>query len=120
MKKIYGFVVVLSLLFTSAVSADELFGVQVYPGAKLDVAASKVLREQITVNGSCYRTNDSVKKVAKFYEKQGLKLAGDITEDSAIYRTNTGVNVTIQNPWLDLNTGAMMHDTLISIVNTKE
>jgi hypothetical protein len=78
-KKICGFVVVLSLLFMSAVSADELFGVQVYPGAKLDEATSKVLKEQISVNGLCYRTNDSVKKVAEFYGKQGLKLAGDIT-----------------------------------------
>jgi len=93
MKKIYVFVVVMSLLFTNAVSADELFGVQVYPGAKLDVATSKVLKEQISVNGSGYRTSDSVKKVAEFYEKQGLTLVGEITEESALYRTNTGVNV---------------------------
>jgi hypothetical protein len=66
MKKICGFVIVLSLLLVSAVYADELFGVQVYPSAKLDVATSKILKEQISVNGSCYRTNDSVKKIANF------------------------------------------------------
>jgi hypothetical protein len=120
MKKTFGFVVAMFLISICAASADESFGVPVYPGAKFDAAATKVLKEKIHINGFCYRTEDSIQKVAEFYRNQGLELSGDITKEGALYQTKTGVNVSIQNPWLDMNTGTMMKDTLISIVKLKE
>ena len=120
MKRTFGFVVAISLLCICAVSADESFGVPVYPGAKFDAATSKVLKEKIHINGFCYRTNDSVQKVAEFYKNQGLELSGDMTKEGALYQTKAGVNVSIQNPWLDMNTGTMMKDTLVSIVKLKD
>jgi len=120
MKRTFGFVVAMYLLCTCVVSADESFGVPVYPGAKFDAAATKVLKEKIHINGFCYRTEDSIQKVAEFYRNQGLELSGDITKEGALYQTKTGVNVSIQNPWLDMNTGTMMKDTLISIIKLKE
>jgi hypothetical protein len=120
MKRTFGFMVAIYLLCTCSVSADESFGVPVYPGAKFDAQATKVLKETIRINGFCYRTDDSVQKVAEFYKHQGLELSGDITKEGALYQTKTGVNVSIQNPWMDMNTGKMIKDTLISIVKLKE
>lgn len=120
MKKTLGLVVAISLLCICAASADESFGVPVYPGAKFDAAATKILKEKIHINGFCYRTGDNVQKVAEFYKNQGLELSGDMTEEGALYQTKTGVNVSIQNPWLDMSTGTIMKDTLVSIVKLKE
>jgi len=120
MKRTFVFVVALSLLCMYAASADESFGVPIYPGAKFDSATSKVLKEKIHINGFCYRTDDSVQKVVEFYKNQGLELSGDITKEGALYQTKTGVDVSIQNPWLDMNTGTMMTDTLISIVKLRD
>jgi hypothetical protein len=119
-KKTLGLGVAILLLCICAVSADESFGVPVYPGARFDAAATKVLKEKIHINGFCYRTEDSIQKVAEFYKKQGLELSGDITKEGALYQTKTGVNVSIQNPWMDMGTGTMMKDTLISIVKLRE
>ena len=120
MKKTVGFIVAIYLLCMCAASADESFSVPVYPGAKFDAEATKILKEKIHINGYCYRTEDSVQKVADFYKNQGLELAGNITKEGALYQTKTGVNVSIQNPWMDMSTGAMVKDTLISIVKLKE
>lgn len=120
MKKTLGLVVAISLLCICAASADESFGVPVYPGAKFDAAATKILKEKIHINGFCYRTEDSVQKVAEFYKNQGLELSGEITKEGALYQTKTGVNVSIQNPWMDMSTGTMMKDTLVSIVKLRE
>ena len=120
MKKIFSIIIVISLLSVCAVSADESFGVPVYPGAKFDAEATRVLKDRIRINGYCYRTDDSVQKVADFYKNKGLELAGDITKEGALYQTKTGINVSIQNPWMDMNTGKMMKDTLISIVRLRE
>jgi hypothetical protein len=120
MERMFGFMIAISLLCMCAASADESFGVPVYPGAKFDAVTTRVLKEKIHINGFCYRTDDSVEKVAEFYKNQGLELSGDITKEGALYQTKTGVNVSIQNPWLDMNTGNMMKDTLISIVKLKE
>jgi hypothetical protein len=89
MKRTSGFVVAISLLCMYPASADESFGVPVYPGAKFDAVATKVLKEKIHINGFCYRTNDSVRKVAEFYRNQGLELSGDMTEEGALYQTKT-------------------------------
>lgn len=116
MKKIFWLVIVMSFLFVAVLSAEDKFGVKVYPGAKFDQATSKALKEQMGFNGFCYRTSDSVQKVADFYKKEGLTLMGSVTKEAAMYQTKTGVDVTIQSPWMDMASGKMMKDTLISIV----
>jgi len=120
MERTFCFVAVIYFLCISSVSADESFGVPVYPGAKFDAGATNVLKEKIHINGLCYRTEDGVQKVAEFYKNQGLDLSGEITKEGALYQTKTGVNVSIQNPWMDISTGTMIKDTLISIVKLKE
>ena len=120
MKRAFILIVAIFVISVSAVSADESFGVPVYPGAKFDAATTKLLKERIHINGFCYRTDDSVQKVSEFYRKQGLELSGDMTEEGALYQTKTGINVSIQNPWMDMNTGKMMQDTLISIVKLRD
>lgn len=108
-------------------------GIAIYPGAKQDAATSEFLRSQMGVEGAAYRTNDSLQKVAAFYQQQpGMKPMGDATKDSAAFvagckeefnavmkkKMTTGCthHVTVQNPWMDMKTGKMVADTLVSIV----
>ena len=95
--------------------AEEKFGVKVYRGAKYDAAVSKNVSETLSINAACYRTNDSVAKVAEFYKKQpSMKYTGG--EKVSAGFSNGVVDVTIQNPWINMITGKMMTDTLITIV----
>ncbi len=104
--------------FTISAFAEERFGVAVYPGAKFDPDASKVVKQMSKGGAECFRTNDSVSKVVEFYKKQtGLKLISNDRE-GAMFRKGK-VDLTVQNPWLDMKTGKMNSDTLISIVNHK-
>lgn len=107
-------------------------GIAMYPGAKPDAAASAFVREQLKMTGSAWRTSDDVAKVAAFYEKQGKvsKLPGANREQAAFSAgckdeynpymkknmQRCGYQVTIQNPWMDMKTGQMVNDTLITIV----
>jgi hypothetical protein len=105
------------LLFTVVVSAgaEEKFGIKVYDGAKYDASISKSVSESMSVNAACYQTNDSVAKVAAFYKKQpGLELMGE-DKEGAMFKKGD-IDVTIQNPWMDMKSGKMMKDTLLSIV----
>jgi len=107
--------VVLLIVGISLVGAEEKFGVKVYDGTKYDAATSKFLKEFMSAEAHCYRTNDSVSKVVEFYKKQpGIKLIGN-SKESAMFKKGD-VDITIQNPWMDMATGKMMKDTLISIV----
>jgi hypothetical protein len=95
--------------------AEEKFGVEVYSGAKYDEATSKKVSESFSVNAACYRTDDNVAKVVEFYKKQpGLEFMGG-GKESAMFKKGD-VDITIQNPWMDMNSGKMMKDALISIV----
>lgn len=108
-------------------------GIAVYPGAKQDAATTGFLRSQMGVDGAAYRTADSLQKVAAFYQQQpGMKPMGDATKDSAAFvagcreeynavlkkKMSTGCthHVTVQNPWMDMKTGKMVADTLVSVV----
>jgi hypothetical protein len=62
-----------------------------------------------------YRTADSVAKVAEFYRKQPLKENPGASKDGVLFM-GKGVMVTVQNPWMDMKTGKVNNDTLISIV----
>jgi hypothetical protein len=119
MKKTIVIAVVVLALAAGFVAAEEKFGVTVYPGAKYDAETSKAVKDMMQVDAACYRTGDPVMKVADFYRKQGLSSMGDVTREGALFRKGT-IDVTMQSPWMNMKTGAMMTDTLISIVKNKE
>lgn len=123
-----------ALLATQALTAAaQPAGVAVYPGAKPDAATTDFLRRQMGVEGAAYRTGDALQKVAAFYQAQpGVQPMGEVTKDSAAFvagckeefnavmkkKMTTGCthHVTVQNPWMDMKTGKMVQDTLVSIV----
>ena len=99
--------------------AEERLGVTVYPGAKYDAGTSNAVKEMMQGEAACFSTADSVAKVAAFYRKQGLEPVGDATQEGAMFRKGP-VDVTIQSPWMNMKSGAMMKDTLVSIVRQKQ
>ena len=115
-----------AVVFTLSVSyavAGEKLGVAVYPGATYDQAMTIILKKMPSVEGAAYRTNAGMAEVTEFYRKQGLLFlrVGDPTKERARFKkTDTGVDVVIQNPWRDPHTGAMMKDTLIMIMKERE
>jgi hypothetical protein len=98
-----------------AANAEERLGVTVYPGAKYDADTSKAVKEMTQGETACFTTADPVAKVAAFYRTQGLKAIGDATGEGAMFKKGA-VDVTIQSPWMNMKSGAMMKDTLVSIV----
>jgi hypothetical protein len=96
-------------------AADEKFGVKVYEGAKVDKETSEALSQMMSVQAFCYRTSDSVEKVMSFYKKEpGMEFMGG-DKENAMFKKGE-VDVTIQNPWMNMKTGQLTKDTLISIV----
>ena len=114
MKKLI--VVGMAALWIGNVAAEQLHGVEVYPGAKPEPSTNQFLKEGLKMNGQAYVTGDSVEKVTGFYLKQpGLKqMPGADAKQSGF--TGKGVNVTVQNPWLDVKTSKVNNNTLVSIV----
>jgi len=108
-------VIGLALVLAAGQEIKDVFGVQVYPGAKLDEATTKFLTESMGVNGKAFRTADPVAKVAEFYKTQGLNEIM-VTEEGAMFKKGDDVDITLQNPWQNTQTGKMEKDTLISIV----
>ena len=107
--------VVLALIAVSIAGAEEKFGVTVFDGAKYDAATSQLLSRAMSVKAVCYRINDNPAKITEFYRRQpGLKYVGEGPYGAMFQKGN--VDVTVQNPWKDLKTGKMNHDTLITIV----
>jgi len=114
--------VLLIVLFASAatVAAEDRFGLSVYPGAGYDDATSWQLKSMMQVEGACFQTDDGVADVVAFYKKQaGLRPVGAPTSEGAMFKSDT-VDVTIQNPLMDMKSGKMVHKTLISIVKHPE
>lgn len=112
-------------------------GIAVYPGAKHDARTTQGLRSSMGVDGAAYRTTDNLDKVAAFYKKQsGVRPLGDATRESAVFGfackeeyiallkkkmvTGCDINITVQNPWMDMATGNMVSDTLITVVRQTE
>jgi hypothetical protein len=117
-----GAALVFLLFVTSAVAEDRL-GVAVYPGAKIDHARTKLLNTSPAVRGAAYRTGDALDKVIAFYRKQGLlflKLGEPSSEIARFKKIDTNVDVVVQNPWKDSQTGAIMKDTLIMIFKNED
>ncbi len=107
------FVVV--ILSGTVVAGPDNFGIPVYPGATYDETTSKAVKQMMNSEAACYRTNDGVQKVAAFYKRQeGLKsFVAD--EKNAMFKKGK-IDITVQTPWMDMKTGKMNSDTLISIV----
>ena len=111
------------MLCISSAAAEEQLGVAVYPGAKFDQARTKLLKASLSVEGAAYRTNDDIAKVIEFYRKRGLLFlkAGSPSKESARFKkTDTDVEIVIQNPWRDPKTGAAVTGTLILIFKKEE
>ena len=106
--------VMLTILFVCSAQAADSFGVTVYPGAKEDAATNKFVNEKLKVTGSCFRTADSLAKVVDFYSKQQGMTEVSVDKEGAMFSKGR-INVTIQNPWMDMQTGAMKTDTLITL-----
>jgi len=119
MKQVIVIAVAVVALAVGVAGAEEKFGVPVYPGAKYDAETSKAVKDMMRMEVACYRTVDPVAKVAVFYQKQDLSSMGDVTKEGAFFKKGK-IDVTIQSPWMHMKTGAMMKDTLISIVQNKE
>jgi hypothetical protein len=107
--------VAIALLWSAQALAEQAYGLEVYPGAKPDAAVQKSLAKMGFKNARTYRTSDPVPKVADFYRKQKLKEMPGADARGAAFSADKA-NVTIQNPWMDMENGKMMNDTLISIV----
>ena len=114
---------VLLALCASYAVAEEQLGVPVYPGAKYDQVMTTVLKKSPSVLGAAYRTDAAMAEVTEFYRKQGLLFlrVGEPTKERARFKkTDTGVDVVVQNPWKDPHTGVTMKGTLIMIIQSRE
>jgi hypothetical protein len=82
-----------------------------------------LLKKSPSVEGAVYLTGDTLAEVAEFYRKQGLillRLGEPMKERARFKKTDTGVDVIVQNPWKDPRTGATMKGTLIMIIRGRE
>jgi hypothetical protein len=104
-----------ALALAAGQEIKDVFGVPVYPGAKFDEATTKFLTESMSMNGKAFRTPDPMAKVAEFYKTQGLTEIM-VSEEGAMFKKGDDVDVTLQNPWQNMQTGKMEKETLISIV----
>jgi hypothetical protein len=95
--------------------AEAQYGVEVYPGAKADEQVAKQVKDKLKITAKTYRTSDPVSKVTDFYRKQNLTEA-HASKKGATFTSKAGATVTIQSPWLDMDSGKMNNDTLVSIV----
>jgi hypothetical protein len=118
-----GVVVFVCMICILSAAAEEQLGVAVYPGAKYDFIRTSVLAQNQSIRGAAYRTGDDLSKVAAFYRKQGLlflKMGSPSKEHARFKKVNINVDVIVQQPWKDPQTGATMKDTLILILKEKE
>ena len=123
MLKILNIAAVFFLLNIAFAAAEEKLGISVYPGAKYDEVRTKLAKFSPTVEGAAYRTNDGILKVVEFYRKQGLLFlhVGDDSKERARFKkVDTNVDVIVQNPWRDSQTGSTMKDTLILILKDQQ
>ena len=113
--KMIAFTLVLVFLCSFLLAAEEKLGIPVYNGAQYDARVSKGVSTALSASAFCYRTNDSLNKVMDFYKKQaGFKLMGS-TPEGAMFKKGA-TDLTVQNPWMNMEAGKMMKDTLITIV----
>lgn len=98
----------------------EHFGVEVYGGARLDTEQTNFLKNA-GADSYCYRTDDSVKKVAAFYQKHpGLTSLGANETGGMFVKEGNGhtVYIKVESPWQPAKGGELKKDVIIVI--TKE
>ena len=114
---LFGLILTAGLLLTpnlTRAQSETKFGVPVYAGAKLDADTTTILAKMVG-QAAAYRSPDALAKITAFYSKlPGVKVVH--TDDKGAMFNLNGVNITLQNPWMDMKTGALNKDTLISIV----
>lgn len=120
-------------------AAGDDFGIPTYPGAKSDAETKAVCAEPdialvkerqekagLTAMKHCYRTKDSVEKVAGFYKKQkGLTGGPDPSGMGAAFCLGTagcnestaGTGVSIANFWIVPKSMQVNNDVLIVVTN---
>lgn len=103
------------LLFSLAVSAEEKFGVPVYPEAEYDEKTSDYLDEVQCLEAAAYRTADSPAAVAGFYAKLGYATIKGRAKAHATFKKDDVEVAVIGPPRKDAATGKRMNDTLITI-----
>ncbi|WP_139163007.1 hypothetical protein [Desulfonatronum thiosulfatophilum] len=96
--------------------AETQFGVAVYPEATQHAGTTKFLKEGLGVDGVAYQTKDPASAVIEFYKSQDGIREIFVSDESAMFRKGDEVDVTVQSPWMDMDTGKLMQDCLISIV----
>jgi ABC-type glycerol-3-phosphate transport system substrate-binding protein len=116
----HGVMMVLAVAaLAAALVAEEKFGVKVYEGAKADKETTAAVSEAFSMEAFCYRTADGLEKVVAFYKKEpGLEFVGE-SKEGAMFRKGN-VDVTIQTPWMNMKTGQLMKDVLITIVRREQ
>jgi hypothetical protein len=117
MRKLIG-IGLAALFLSTPVAAEMQHGVTVYPGAKADAQVAADLKKAMKITAHTYRTSDPVEKVAQFYRSQKMKEMPGADKQQAGFMKD-GVHVTVQNPWMDMTSGKVNNDTLISIVKQK-
>ena len=113
----------------------EEIGITVYPGAAYDEETTRFLRQTMACNGAAYQSNENARTIAEFYGRTGFKIIHSDDKEVLLKRCkeeyneflkktiSTGecdVEITLQNPWKNMNTGKLIQNTLISIVNRSE
>jgi len=107
------------MMCLSSAAAEERLGVAVYPGAKYDQIRTGFHAQNPSIQVAAYRTDDDIAKVMAFYRKQGLlflKTGSPSKERARFKKVDSDVDVVVQQPWKDPQTGATMTDTLILIM----
>jgi hypothetical protein len=102
------------LLFAVAATAEEKFGVPVYPGAEYDEKTSEFLDEVQCLEAVAYRTSESPATVAEFYAKLGFATVKGKAKAHATFRKDDVEVAVIGPPRKDAVSGKKMNDTLIT------
>lgn len=110
----------LAVVATAGITlAAEQFGVAVYPGAKEHPGTTQFLNEKLGMQGVAFHASDSVAAVVEFYRAQDGVREVIVSEESAMFKKGDDVDITVQSPWMDMQTSTLMQDCLISIVKRK-
>ncbi len=110
---------VLAVLVAAVARGEDRFGMPVYPGANYDAATTDFMVNNFHMKAACFRTKDSIAKVLEFYKSQKQVISVSMPDkENGLAQFPHGNHVALQSPWRNMSTGAMMNDTLISIVES--
>jgi hypothetical protein len=113
-------VAVVAFCVADQAGAESVAGIQLYPGA----SSSNVEGSENFIKSSGYRTvvcrhtTDSLDKVVAFYrnDKQ-LSPMGEPSKDNAGFSNKAGASMSINSPWINMQTFQMTNGTMICIAS---